>query len=213
VYDCPAVPLLPPRSDALREASPAMVSTLKKHQTTQKEERLRAGERWTTDYGLVFATEFGTPVEPRNILRTIETAAATTGIEGVVVHTLRHSAAVALLEAGVHIRAVADILGHSSISITGDIYGHSSDQATRAGDLRAVRHPRTMRVCWSDPNSDPNQRHFRGSRTRRDLILLWDKVLRVSAKTSESARYNWGSSGRRFKSCQPDQEVGFDLRR
>jgi site-specific recombinase XerD len=33
------------------------------------------------------------------------------------VHTLRHSAAVAWLEAGVHIRAVADLLGHSSIAI------------------------------------------------------------------------------------------------
>ena len=38
--------------------------------------------------------------------------------------TLRHSAAVAWLEAGVHIKAVADLLGHSSIAITGDIYGH-----------------------------------------------------------------------------------------
>jgi integrase len=48
------------------------------------------------------------------------------------VHTLRHSAAVAWLEAGVHIKAVADLLGHSSIAITGDIYGHASDATTRA---------------------------------------------------------------------------------
>jgi integrase len=27
---------------------------------------------------------------------------------------------------------VADLLGHSSISITGDIYGHSSDASARA---------------------------------------------------------------------------------
>jgi integrase len=32
----------------------------------------------------------------------------------------------------VHIKAVADLLGHSSISITGDIYGHTSDATTRA---------------------------------------------------------------------------------
>jgi site-specific recombinase XerD len=44
-------------------------------------------------------------------------------VEGVV-HTLRHSAAVGWLESGVHIKAIADLLGHSSISITGDIYGH-----------------------------------------------------------------------------------------
>jgi integrase len=39
---------------------------------------------------------------------------------------------VAWLESGVHIKAVADLLGHSSIAITGDIYGHTSDVTTRA---------------------------------------------------------------------------------
>jgi integrase len=43
------------------------------------------------------------------------------------VHTLRHSAAVAWLESGVHIKAVADLRGHSSVAITGDVYGHTSD--------------------------------------------------------------------------------------
>ena len=110
---------------------PAIVSMLRAHRATQAGERLHAGRRWT-DSGLVFATEFGTPVEPRNILRTIQTASARAGIEGVGVHTLRHSAATAWLDAGVHIKAVADLLGHSSISITGDIYGHTSDATTRA---------------------------------------------------------------------------------
>ena len=72
------------------------------------------------------------PVDPCNLLRVIEVAAKTAGVEGVGVHTLRHSAAVAWLEAGVHIKAVADLLGHSSIAITGDIYGHTSDATTRA---------------------------------------------------------------------------------
>jgi integrase len=39
---------------------------------------------------------------------------------------------VAWLEAGVHIKVVADLLGHSSIAITGDIYGYASDAATRS---------------------------------------------------------------------------------
>ena len=52
--------------------------------------------------------------------------------EGVGVHTLRHSAAVGWLEAGVHIKAVADMLGQSSIAVTGDIYGHTSDDTARA---------------------------------------------------------------------------------
>ena len=42
------------------------------------------------------------------------------------------SAAVAWLESGVHIKAVADLLGHSSVAITADAYGHTSDDAARA---------------------------------------------------------------------------------
>ena len=31
-----------------------------------------------------------------------------------------------------HIKAVADLLGHSSVAITGDIYGHTTDDTARA---------------------------------------------------------------------------------
>jgi integrase len=104
---------------------------LKAQRATQAAERLQAGQRWT-DSGLVFTTEFGGPVDPHNVLHTMELAASKAGVAGVGVHTLRHSPAVAWLEAGVHIEAVADLLGHSSTSITGDIYGHTSDATTRA---------------------------------------------------------------------------------
>ena len=67
-----------------------------------------------------------------NLLRVVEVAAAAAGLQGVGVHTLRRSVAVGWLESGVHIKAVADLLGHSSISITGDIYGHTLDATTRA---------------------------------------------------------------------------------
>jgi integrase len=104
---------------------------LRRHRTVQKAERLRAANQWT-DSGLVFTTEFGGPVDPRNLLRVLYLAAKSAGVEHTGVHTLRHSAAVAWLEAGVHIKAVADLLGHSSIAITGDIYGHTSDDTARA---------------------------------------------------------------------------------
>jgi integrase len=84
----------------------------------------------------VFTTDVGRPVNPRNLLRVIEVAARTAGVAGVGVHTLRHSAAVAWLESGVHIKAVADLLGHSSIAITGDVYGHTSDDTARPLSMR-----------------------------------------------------------------------------
>jgi integrase len=111
--------------------NPAVVALLRRHKTAQKQDKIPARDQWV-DSGLVFTNEFGGPVEPRNLLRVIETAAEVAGAEGIGVHTLRHSAVVAWLDAGVHIKAVADLLGHSSIAITGDVYGHTSEDTARA---------------------------------------------------------------------------------
>ncbi|TAM68291.1 site-specific integrase [Mycobacterium sp.] len=124
----------PPKTERSRRAVPLsvpVVEMLRAHRARQKRERLQAGNQWREN-GLVFATEFGTQVDPRNLLRTIQAAAKKAGLQDVDVHTLRHSAASAWLEGGVHIKAVADLLGHSSISITGDIYGHAEDATARA---------------------------------------------------------------------------------
>ncbi|OBH15180.1 site-specific integrase [Mycobacterium sp. E3247] len=122
-----------PKTERSRRTVPlsrAVVDLLRKHRAAQAAERLRAANQWR-DSGLVFTTELGRPVDPRNLLRVVETAARAAGVD-TDLHTIRHSAAVAWLEAGVHIKAVADLLGHSSVAITGDIYGHTSDDTARA---------------------------------------------------------------------------------
>ena len=128
------VVLSEPKTDRSRRRVPlhaGLVTQLRAHRKQQVQERLHAGDRWT-DTGAVFATEFGTMVDPRNLLRTVEIAAQKAGIEDVGAHSLRHSAAVAWLESGVHIKAAADLLGHASIAATGDLYGHISDDTARA---------------------------------------------------------------------------------
>jgi site-specific recombinase XerD len=55
---------------------------------------------------------------------------------------LRHSAATALLTAGIPLRTVSDLLGHSTIALTADVYGHVERQSRReAADAmdRALR--------------------------------------------------------------------------
>jgi site-specific recombinase XerD len=37
-----------------------------------------------------------------------------------------------MLEAGVHIKAVSELLGHADIRITADVYGHVSTDVARA---------------------------------------------------------------------------------
>jgi integrase len=111
--------------------SPPVVAALRAHRKVQAAERLAAANVWH-ESGFVFTTENGQPVDPRNFLRALTTAARRAGLSGVGVHTLRHSAASMLLDAGVGLKTVSEMLGHSSVSITGDIYQHVSDGAAQA---------------------------------------------------------------------------------
>jgi integrase len=108
-------------------------------QADQKASAEKLGDEWNNPDGLVFVTEFGRPIDPRNLTRTVTEAATKAGLTDVTgPHMLRHGAATQLLENGVHVKAVSDILGHSSIAITGDIYGHSSQDHLREA-LQGIR--------------------------------------------------------------------------
>jgi len=109
---------------------PSAVAALRAHKVEQTAERLRAGSFWV-DSGHVFATEFGEPCDPRNALRALTTAAAAAGLTGIGLHTLRHTAATTMLEQGVPLHTVSEILGHASVAVTGDTYGHVSTDGAR----------------------------------------------------------------------------------
>ena len=119
------------KSRRVLRLSPGVVELLRAHRKVQLGERLAAGSQWQ-DHGLVFATEFGRPVEPRNLYRALTVAASRAGVDGVGVHTLRHSVATVMLDDGHGLKTVSEMLGHSSVAITGDIYQHVSDAAAQA---------------------------------------------------------------------------------
>ncbi|MDO8949992.1 MAG: tyrosine-type recombinase/integrase [Actinomycetota bacterium] len=110
--------------------SPALVALLKAHGKQQAAERLRAANIWQ-ETDLVFTTEAGTRVDPRNALRVLTVAAKAAGLKDVNVHTLRHSAASTWIEGGVSLKTASQLLGHSDIAITGNIYAHVSEASER----------------------------------------------------------------------------------
>lgn len=115
-----------PKTEKSRRSVPlprSTVTALRAHRRQQATEQLAAGEAWR-DSDLLFTTEVGTPLEPRNVLRRFETLAERAGLRDVHLHTLRHSAASFLLAAGTHTKVVQEHLGHSSYAITADIYSH-----------------------------------------------------------------------------------------
>lgn len=124
----------PPKTERSRRTIPISTATtnvLKSVQATQLDRRTQCGTTWI-ETGLVFTTEFGQPVDPRNASRAMTIAARKAGLAGVGIHTLRHTAASTMLEAGVPLRTVSEILGHASVQVTGDIYGHVSSEGARA---------------------------------------------------------------------------------
>jgi len=111
--------------------SPATVALLRSVKASQGADRLKAASTWV-ETGLVFTTESGTAVDPRNALRAISTAAKALGMSGVGLYTLRYSFATHMLAAGVPLHTVSELLGHSSVAVTGDVYGHVATEGARS---------------------------------------------------------------------------------
>ena len=90
-----------------------------------------------TSSSFLLRTGRGTPVKPDFIRRNLHRLVEQAGLDKrVTPHMFRHSAATHLLAAGVDMRYVQRLLGHSSISTT-EIYTHVSDVDLQASLERA----------------------------------------------------------------------------
>lgn len=99
--------------------------------------------------GLVFRGRSG-PYSPRSVQAIIDAAARRASLPiKVTPHTLRHSFATHLLESGVDIRLIQQLLGHSSLETTG-IYLHVTNAA-----LHRIPNPLDSQPASFAPNHNP----------------------------------------------------------
>lgn len=63
-------------------------------------------------------------IEPDHVRVLLKRLLEKAGLPDVRFHDLRHGAATVLLAAGVPLKVVSELLGHSSVAITADIYAH-----------------------------------------------------------------------------------------
>ncbi|MBT9148478.1 MAG: Tyrosine recombinase XerC [Syntrophomonadaceae bacterium] len=81
----------------------------------------------------VFCTKNGTPYIPRNFSRTFKTLRDKANIsKDITVHTLRHTFATRLLEAGVSLKKAQELLRHENIATTADVYSNVSVEMKQA---------------------------------------------------------------------------------
>ena len=125
--------LVEPKTDRSRRSihlPEPCLDALRAHRSVQLERRLRASAAWD-DRDFVFTTSIGTPLEPRNVLRTLKRDLANAGLPDIRFHDLRHTCASLLVAQNVHPRIVMETLGHTRISTTLDLYSHVSPAMQR----------------------------------------------------------------------------------
>jgi integrase len=101
------------------------VQALAAQREQQRQARLAAGDQWEgtdTPDALVFTTRTGHPIEPRNFLRSFQTACVRAGVRVVTVHRVRHANATLQKRLNVSDRDIQAGLGHSRVSTTQELY-------------------------------------------------------------------------------------------
>lgn len=87
------------------------------------------------DNDLLFATEWGAPIDSRRDWAEFKQVIAAAGLRAARLHDLRHSAATLMLEADTDLQTAGQILGHGSITQTSQ-YTHILADRKRAAAAR-----------------------------------------------------------------------------
>jgi len=96
---------------------PGVAQMLREHRAAQRAERLAAGS-WWKDHDLVFCHRDGRPIDPRVDWAEWQDILREAGVPPARVHVMRHSTATALLDLGVDISIIQEVLGHADIRTT-----------------------------------------------------------------------------------------------
>lgn len=127
-----------PKNNKSRRITPApsVMAVLKAQQRKQIEQVCEANGMWDNSQNLVFTNELGRNLSPHTVYLNFKKLIAEAGYPDTRFHDLRHSYAVAALQAGDDIKTVQENLGHHAAAFTLDVYGHvtekmKSDSAAR----------------------------------------------------------------------------------
>ncbi|MFF4831561.1 tyrosine-type recombinase/integrase [Streptomyces sp. NPDC001315] len=97
--------------------------SLEQHRDRQRQERKAAGKDWP-DSGYVFTRPNGAPIEGATLTRHFTALLHRARLRRIRFHDLRHSAATLLLEQGVELVVIKELLGHAHIGVTATVYAH-----------------------------------------------------------------------------------------
>jgi integrase len=103
--------------------SPSLTLVLRQHREEQNARYVLLGRQLTNE-DHVFSYPDGSPLDPSTVSHAFKKTLHRAGLPLMPLHSLRHTHATLLLQAGIHPRVVMERLGHSSIRVTLDTYSH-----------------------------------------------------------------------------------------
>lgn len=109
--------------DRIISVSPSIMRRLQEYRELENDNKNKWGLAYE-DNNLVFCRSDGHFVEPKTFQDFYKRILKTAGVNDGNVHALRHTFATRALEAGIPVKVVSQILGHSNIQITLDTYSH-----------------------------------------------------------------------------------------
>jgi integrase len=110
---------------------PSVLPVLAEHRAQQKDDRRLYGPDYQ-DHNLIFCQPNGAYYSPDRVGARVKELMVEVGLEGVSLHSLRHTHASELLSKGVPIAVVSERLGHADQNITLSIYSHAIPADSRA---------------------------------------------------------------------------------
>jgi integrase len=123
---------VPLKTDASQESLPVpkpLLTVLRTHIAALEEQRSVAGWR---EHGLLFPSEVGTPLEPRNLVRHFKAVLKAAALPNIPFHNLRHTCGTLLAVLGAHPRMIQAVLRHASHHTTMMYYVHADTSTERA---------------------------------------------------------------------------------
>ncbi|MFB7376322.1 tyrosine-type recombinase/integrase [Kitasatospora purpeofusca] len=102
----------------------ACIQALHAHRTRWQAEHEAAGLRWNPRGYIFTAPNSALPVEPSTLNRRFATLLHQAGLRRIRFHDLRHTTATLLLDQGVELVVIKELLGHAHIGVTATVYTH-----------------------------------------------------------------------------------------
>tara|TARA_B100001250_G_scaffold63516_1_gene49956 strand:+ start:2968 stop:4161 length:1194 start_codon:yes stop_codon:yes gene_type:complete len=100
------------------------VTAIREQQFKRATYELEYKDEWTNERGALFVNADGSILNPDTFSKRFSRYVKELGLPNIGLHGLRHTFATVALEAGVPLKALSEMLGHSEVNITADIYQH-----------------------------------------------------------------------------------------